>query len=111
MESSSRKYLAVQSIFGLQSLSTASCMPCLTFLFQAVIARRGYGREPGGGVVSQDLSIGAYPKNIPRSSDQRLQIFGVHLYGSMLVDQFECEYESDAAAFSHKSAANSLHDT
>jgi len=29
----------------------------------------------------------------------------------MLVYQFECHYESDVAVFSHKSAANSLHDT
>jgi hypothetical protein len=29
----------------------------------------------------------------------------------MLVYQFECQYKSDAAAFSHNSAANSLHDT
>jgi hypothetical protein len=55
--------------------------------------------------------LGASLKNTPRSSDQRLQIFGVYLYGSMLVYQFECQYESDAAASSRKSAAKSLHDT
>src|SRR5580698_8174066 len=45
------------------------------------------------------------------SSGERLQIFGIHLDRGMLVDQFDCQHEPQAAASSHKRSLHTLQDT
>lgn len=45
------------------------------------------------------------------SAGQRLQILGVYLNGSMLVDQSDCQNESQGASLPYQGAANAFHGT
>jgi hypothetical protein len=64
-----------------------------------------YDTARSGGSTQKAVSLPRETRRLsqetPRSSDQRLQIFGVHLYGIMLVYQFEVSFSRSAHGFAY----------